>query len=70
MGILIDTIEWEFIIILQQERPHLHMYIHTPSTYIATSDFPIKLSGWFFLIANSDEFKSTYFLTAPSACQL
>lgn len=69
MGILIATIEWEFIIILQQERAHPHMYIHTPSTYIAMSDFPIKLSG-FFLIANSDEFKSTYFLTAPSACQL
>lgn len=69
MGILIATTEWEFTIILQQERAHLHMYIHTPFTYIATSDFPIKLSG-VFLIANSDQFKSTYFLTAPSACQL
>lgn len=45
------------------------MYVHTHSTSTARSDFPIKLS-LIFLIANSDELKSTYFLTAPSACQL
>lgn len=45
----------------------------TVHVFVRMSDFPVTrhlLLYVIFLIAKADEFKSTYFFPAPSACQL